>query len=270
MIHLALLNLMPDKDITEKNFARAFSKAEVPLEFVLTKMKSHVSKHSSSHDDLYIDSEEMRRRHDEGELRIDGFIWTGAPFDYVFFDEVDYWPEACELMDWLKQRRIPTLYVCWGAQAALYHFFGISRYEEYLVKLSGVYPQEIPHPEHPLFRGVEEPLCIPHSRHTSMTNFEIDAHPDITVLARSKRSGISIAEGMDGNELYLVGHQEYALNTLDKEYHRDVERGENVVVPEHYYEDDNPNLPIINSWQKNGQRMFSNWLNDKVLQGEKK
>ena len=266
MIRLALLNLMPDKDVTEANFARAFAKAEEPVEFVLTKMKSHVSKHRSEHDGLYVDSVEMRKRHDSGDCPVDGFVFSGAPFDYVWFDDVDYWPEACELMDWLRERSIPTLYVCWGAQAALHHFYGISRYEEYVVKLSGVYPQQISEPLHPLFEGIAEPLCIPHSRHTTMTNAEIDHHPAIRVLARSERSGISIAENTDGTELYLVGHQEYALDTLDKEYHRDIERGENVQVPEHYYENDNPALPVVNSWQDNGQRMFSNWLNYMIRQ----
>lgn len=270
MIRLALLNLMPDKDVTEANFARAFSKAEKPVEFVLTKMKSHVSKNKSAHDEMYIDSVELRKQHDSGENSIDGFVFSGAPFDYVFFDEVDYWPEACELMDWLRERRIPTLYVCWGAQAALYHFFGISRFEEYVVKLSGVYPQQVVEPTHPLFKGIVEPLFIPHSRHTSMTNAEIDENPGIRVLARSPRSGISIAENSDGTELYLVGHQEYAIDTLDKEYHRDVERGQTVTLPEHYYENDNPTLPIINSWQENGQIMFSNWLNYMILHRREK
>lgn len=266
MPRIALLNLMPNKETTEADFARAFAGSASPVSFVLTKMGSHVTRHcSEEHMALYAASADVRRAHDDGSQPLDGFVFSGAPFDWVDFPDVDYWPEACELMDWLRARRIPTLYVCWGAQAALRHFYGISRFEEYPHKLSGVFPQRILRPELPLFDGIAEPLCIPHSRHTSMTNAEIDANADIEVLVRSDETGISIAQGCGGLEFYLIGHQEYALDTLDNEYHRDLGRGLDVHAPCHYYEDDDPRRPIVDSWTVNGQRLYGNWLRHYVM-----
>lgn len=261
MLHIALLNLMPNKEETEADFAHICAKSAEPVQFILTKMSSHVTRHASAeHMALYTGSEAVCQSHDDGTQPLDGFIVSGAPFDWVEFTDVDYWPELCRLMDWLRLRCIPTLYVCWGAQAALRYFHGISRFEEYPHKLSGIYPQQILHPCHPLFKGIVEPLCIPHSRHTSMTNSEIDACADVTVLARSAESGISIVECRDGLEFYLIGHQEYNLHTLDNEYRRDVSRGLPVRPPRHYYRDDDPTQPIVDSWQANGQRLFANWL----------
>lgn len=262
MLRIALLNLMPNKEQTEADFAHACAESAEPVEFVLTKMDSHVTRHcSDEHMALYIGTAELRRLHDDGSRPIDGFIFSGAPFDWVYFDDVDYWPEACSLMDWLRSQHIPTLYVCWGAQAALHHFYGIDRTEDYPHKLSGVFPQQVLRPELPIFKDIVSPLCIPHSRHTSMINTDIDANPDIEVLVRSAETGISIAQGCGGLEFYLVGHQEYELGTLDREYHRDVARGLNVFPPAHYYEDNNPDKPIIDSWTANGRRVYGNWLN---------
>lgn len=261
MLEIALLNLMPNKEETEADFARACAKSAEPVHFVLTKMSSHVTRHASAeHMALYAGSEEVCKAHDNGSQPLDGVIITGAPFDWVDFSDVDYWPELCRFMDWLRARSIPTLYVCWGAQAALYYFHRISRHEEFPHKLSGIFPQRILFPDHPLFRGIEEPFYIPHSRHTSMRNSEIDACPDVTVLVRSDETGISIVECRDGLEFYLIGHQEYALHTLDNEYRRDVSRGLPVRPPLHYYADDDPSKPIVDSWQADGQRLFANWL----------
>lgn len=266
MPKIAFLNLMPDKEITEDNFHRAFSTSSQPVEFILTRMGSHVTRHcSDEHMALYRTTEEVCRAHDDGTCPIDGLVWTGAPFDWVFFDEVDYWPEAVTLMDWLRARRIPTLYVCWGAQAALYHFHHIGRHEEYPHKLSGIFPQEVLDTSCPLFSGIVEPLCIPHSRHTEMNNDEIDRCPDVRILARSAETGISIIECLDGLEFYLVGHQEYALDTLDKEYHRDLSRGIDVHSPLHYYLHEDPSLPIVDTWQHNGRRLYANWIEHYVL-----
>ena len=252
---------MPDKETTEENFARVFAGYDTPIHFVLTKMGSHVTRHcGEEHMALYTDSSLVRRAHDDGSLPLDGFVMTGAPFDWVDFQDVDYWEECCELMDWLRDRAIPTLYVCWGAQAALRHFHGIGRHVEYPHKLSGVFPQQVLHPEHPFMQGITLPLCIPHSRHTEMNNDEIDASSTMTVLARSAESGISIISCCDGLEIYLVGHQEYALDTLDKEYHRDVARGLPVHAPLHYYEDEDPAKLVVDSWQQNGNTMYCNWL----------
>jgi len=261
MLRIALLNLMPNKEETEADFAHICAKSAEPVHFVLTKMDSHVTRHASAeHMALYTGSAAVCQSHDNGQQPLDGVIITGAPFDWVDFTDVDYWPELCRLMDWLRAHRIPTLYVCWGAQAALHYFHHISRFEEYPHKLSGIFPQRILFPEHPLFRGIEEPLCIPHSRHTSMTNSEIDACTDVKVLVRAEETGISIVECMEGLEFYLIGHQEYNLHTLDNEYRRDVGRGLPVRPPRHYYEDDDPARPIVDTWQANGQRLFANWL----------
>lgn len=261
MLRIALLNLMPNKEQTEADFARACAKSAEPVEFVLTKMDSHVTRHcSEEHMALYVGTAELRRQHDEGTVPIDGFIFSGAPFDWTFFDEVDYWPEACSLMDWLRTKRIPTLYVCWGAQAALYHFHHIGRHVEYPHKLSGVYPQQILDSDYPLFQGISYPLCIPHSRHTEMNNDEIDACTDVRVLARSGETGISIIECQEGAEFYLVGHQEYALETLNNEFLRDRSRGLDVNPPANYYVDNDPEKAIIGSWIANGQRVYGNWL----------
>ena len=261
MLKIAFLNLMPDKEVTEANFARAFSASEEPVEFVLTRMGSHVSRHcSEDHMQLYRTTEEVCRAHDEGTCLLDGWVWTGAPLDYVPFEEVDYWSEACRLMDWLRARRLPSLYVCWGAQAALHYFHGVGRHEVLPHKLSGVYPQQVTDEQHPLFEGVRWPLCIPHSRHTTMNDDEIDQLPAVRALARSSRSGISIMECCDGLEFYLAGHQEYALGTLDAEYRRDTGRGLNVQVPENYYYDDDPAKGIHDTWQLNGLRVYANWV----------
>lgn len=261
MLRIALLNLMPNKEQTEADFARACSASAEPVQFLLTRMDSHVTRHcSEEHMALYVGSGALRRAHDEGAQTIDGFIFSGAPFDFVDFEEVDYWAEACSLMDWLRARKIPTLYVCWGAQAALRHFYGIGRQVEYPHKLSGVFPQQVLRPDHPLFRDIRWPLCIPHSRHTSMINAEIDACGDVEVLARSEETGISIVQNGDGKEFYLIGHQEYELGTLDREYRRDVSRGLDVYPPAHYYEDDDPDSSIVDTWTVNGRRLYSNWV----------
>lgn len=266
MLKIALLNLMPNKETTEADFRRALSESVEPVEFILTRMGSHVTRHcSDEHMALYRTTDEVRRGHDDGSCPIGGLVWTGAPFDWVFFDDVDYWPEACALMDWLRERRIPTLYVCWGAQAALYHFHHIGRHEEYPHKLSGIFTQEVLDKECPLFDGIEYPLCIPHSRHTEMNNDEIDRCPDVRILARSAETGISIIECHDGLEFYLVGHQEYALDTLDNEYHRDLSRGLPVHAPLHYYRNEDPTQPIVDTWQQNGKRVYANWIVRYVL-----
>ena len=144
MLDIALLNLMPNKEETEADFAHICAESAEPVHFILTKMSSHVTRHASAeHMALYTGSEAVCQAHDDGSQPLDGAIITGAPFDWVDFPDVDYWPELCRLMDWLRARQIPTLYVCWGAQAALHYFHGISRFEEYPHKLSGIFPQHI-------------------------------------------------------------------------------------------------------------------------------
>lgn len=266
MLRIALINLMPNKEETIEDFANLLGDSPESFEFVLTKMATHVTRHcSEEHMALYRTCEEVCNAHDDGSCVLDACIMTGAPFDWVHFDDVDYWPEECRMMDWLRDRKVPTTYVCWGQQSALHHFHGVERHLKYPNKLSGIFVQQIIHPEHPLFEGITLPLYMPHSRQTEMSNEETDACPDVKVLARAPENGISIVECRDGLEFYFSGHFEYNLHTLDNEYHRDTARNLPFNPPANYYENDDPAMPIIDRWSANGRRIFANWIRYYVM-----
>ena len=190
----------------------------------------------------------------------DGLIITGAPVEHMEFEEVDYWDELVELMDWSKIHVHSTLYVCWGAQAGLYHHYGI-RKVQLDKKLFGVFPHHVERQNYILFRGMDDEFYIPHSRHTTILREDVDAVPELTVMASSDEAGIYAIKTDNGREIYLFGHAEYDWDTLKKEYDRDASQGKPIEIPKNYYPDDDPTQPPVVRWRSCGHLIYSNWIN---------
>lgn len=252
---IALLNIMPMKETTEADFIRILAASEQNIELTLMKLDSHTPKHASpEHMQRYYKGfGELRNRH------FDGLIITGAPIEKIEYEEVTYWKELCSIFDWAEKNVTSTLFICWAAQAGLYHKFGIKKYL-LQKKMFGIFPHRILHPEIPLFNGVNEPLYVPHSRHTELHKEDITNEKRIELLSESEQSGVYIIHEKNTRNFFITGHSEYALCTLDNEYKRDVAKGLPIELPQNYYTDDNPQLPPQNRWQADAKRLFGNWL----------
>jgi homoserine O-succinyltransferase len=260
-LHLLILNLMPTKADTEKQLLRLLSNSPLQLEVEFLRMTSHVAKHTSLE---YL----LKFYKSFGEVennRYDGMIITGAPVERLKFEQVDYWPELCRVMDWSKHSVYSTLHICWGAQAGLYHHFGVPKYE-LPEKLSGVFEHRILFPAHPLLRGFDDYFWAPHSRYTEVRKSDIEKIPQLEILAVSKRAGVYLAANRNGRQVFVTGHCEYERNTLAKEYFRDVKKGIPTKVPENYFRDDDPRKSTAINWRAHASLLFSNWLNYFVYQ----
>lgn len=260
-LRIALLNLMPDKIATETQFARLLSNTPLQVELELLHMRSHVSKNTArSHiSRFYKTFDEVRER------KFDGLIITGAPVEKLDFEEVDYWPELVEIMDWSIGHVYSTLHICWAAQAGLHHHFGISK-KMLARKLSGVYAHRVERRGSMLFRGCDDVFNIPHSRHTTVDEDAVREHPALKVLAQSDEAGIFAVSTQEGRQIYFMGHAEYDAGVLDAEYRRDVAAGLDVPVPAHYYPNDDPGAAPAMSWRAHAHLVFANWLNYFVYQ----
>ena len=195
----------------------------------------------------------------------DGMIVTGAPVEHLPFEDVDYWQELLEIMSYAQGHVYSTLYLCWAAQAALYHFYGLPKYI-LPAKVSGIFCHEVLHPECRLFRGFDDEFLAPHSRHTEVRAEDVLKVPNLRVLAESGEAGLALAESLDHSQVFMTGHLEYDRGTLDAEYRRDLGKGLDPVVPRHYYPGDNPSAMPLMTWRAHAHLFYSNWLNYYVYQ----
>ncbi len=260
-LRILIVNLMPTKIATETQLARVLANSPLQVQLEFLHMGTHVSKNTST-DHLaafYKTYEEIRDK------RFDGMIITGAPVENLPFEEVDYWPELCTIMEYSKTNVYSTLHICWGSQAALYYHYGIPKYPTEH-KVFGVFPHRVLEPTFPLVRGFDEVFYAPHSRHTQVRREDIDRVPNLHVLAQSDEAGPHIIATNDARQIFLCGHQEYDKETLQNEYERDISRGLDIDVPKHYFVDDDPQKGILFRWRSHANLLFSNWLNYYVYQ----
>lgn len=260
-LRIAILNLMPLKIATETDLVRILSNTPLQVEIHWMKVKTHTSKHTPAEHmkAFYRDFEAMHHE------QFDGFIITGAPLEHLNFEEVSYWAELQEIFDWSRTHVASTLYICWAAQAGLYHHYGIPKYA-LPEKKFGIFSQRILTPKVPLFRGFDDEFNMPHSRHTEVRSEDIIACSELSLIAESPQSGVGIVMARGGREIFITGHSEYAPYTLDTEYKRDLAKGLPIHLPENYYREDNPTLPPYVTWRGHGNLLFTNWLNYYVFQ----
>lgn len=260
-IRIGLLNLMPLKEDTELQILRSLSNTPLQVDVTFVNVASHVSKNTStSHiNKFYVPFSEIK------DQNFDGFIITGAPVEQMPFEEVDYWEELKEIMDWTKTNVTSTLHLCWGAQAGLYYHYGIDKVQMDH-KLFGVFRHKVLNRKIPLVRGFDDVFMAPHSRHTDVPIEKIRADERLTILAESDEVGIFLAMAMGGRQIFVMGHPEYDRVTLDAEYKRDLEKGLEIEMPKNYYPDDNPeNKPML-TWRATANNLYTNWLNYYVYQ----
>ena len=260
-LKILLLNLMPKKIETETQFSRLLGNTPLQVELELIHTKSHKSKNVAEEHLLsfYKTFEEIK------ENFYDGFIITGAPVEHMEFEEVEYWQELVEIMEWSKTHVHSTLHICWGAQAGLYYHYGIKKYplEE---KLFGVFPHTVDYKRSILFRGFDDTFMAPPSRHTTIKREDIEAVSELKVLASSKEAGVYAVMNTKGRNIFITGHSEYDADTLKAEYLRDLSQGKPIKIPKNYFPNDNPQKAPTVSWRAHANLLFSNWLNYFVYQ----
>lgn len=260
-LRIAVLNLMPLKITTETDLVRLLSNSPLQIELSFMKVKSHTSKNTPVEhmQAFYTDFDEMRHHN------YDGFIITGAPVEHLDFEEVGYWEEITEIFEWARHHVTSTLYICWAAQAGLYHHYGIPKYP-LDKKMFGIFKHSIANPELPIFRGFDDEFYVPHSRHTEIRREDIARNPELNILAESEESGVYMVMAREGREIFLTGHSEYSPMTLDTEYRRDLSKGLPIEMPLHYYRNDDPEQPPLVRWRGHANLLFNNWLNYYVYQ----
>lgn len=260
-LRIAILNLMPTKIVTETQLLRLLSNTPLQLEITFLQMESHVSKNTAEEHLLqfYRGFSQVR------DQKFDGLIITGAPVEQMAFEEVDYWQELCELFEWSRTNVHSNLYICWGAQAGLYYRYGIPK-RELDRKISGVYTHNILVPQHELLRGFDEEFLAPHSRYTTVDEADILACEKLELLASSPEAGVFLVASKSRRNVFVTGHVEYDADTLALEYRRDLARGIDPEIPEHYFPDDDPKREPRNHWRSSAHLLFSNWLNYFVYQ----
>lgn len=260
-LKVCILNLMPVKQDTELQLLRALSNTPLHVEVTFMKMNSHISLNTPIQhlNRFYNTFDELKER------KFDGMIITGAPVEQIPFEEVDYWAELCEIMDWTKTHVTSTFHICWGAQAGLYYHYGLKKV---LLpqKLFGVYHHKVMNRKNPLVRGFDDYFLIPHSRHTAVLSEDIHQCKALTVLAESEEAGVLLCMSEGGKEIYVMGHPEYDRYTLHKEYMRDREKGLPIEVPKNYYPDDDDTQKPSLEWRAHCNILYSNWLNYFVYQ----
>lgn len=260
-LKVALLNLMPMKIVTETDFVRLLSNSPLQVEVDLLKMQSHDSKHTPQEHLIAF----YKSFKDICHSNYDGMIITGAPVEMLDFEDVNYWEELTEIMDWAYRHVTSTLYICWAAQAGLYHLHGIPKYP-LTQKKFGIFKHTINNPNIPLFRGFDDEFYVPHSRHTEVRREDILKIPALDLLSESDDAGVYAVMARGGREIFITGHSEYAPETLHKEYLRDLGKGLPIAVPVNYYTDNNPEKKIKVRWRSHAHLMFKNWLNYYVYQ----
>ena len=260
-ISIGLLNLMPLKEDTELQILRSLSNTPLQVDVTFVMVSSHVSKNTpTSHlNKFYYRFEEIRDR------KFDGFIITGAPVEQIPFEEVDYWEELKEIMEWSKTHVTSTLHLCWGAQAGIYYHYGIDK-EMLPQKVFGVFRHRVLNRKIPLVRGFDDVFLAPHSRHTQTPIDKVRADDRLTILAESEEAGLFLAMAENGRKIFVMGHPEYDRITLDQEYKRDLSKGLDIQMPKHYYTDDDPSVRPLLTWRAAANNLYTNWLNYYVYQ----
>ena len=260
-LRLLILNLMPTKIVTETQLLRKLSNSPLQVEVEFLQTISHTSKnvdpeHLSS---FYTSFDAIR------DQQYDGMIITGAPVENLEFEDVDYWPELCDIMEWTSTNVFSTLHICWGAQAALYYHYGIPKYP-LGPKLSGVFRHRSLNAMSPLFRGFDDDFFMPHSRYTEIYESDIVKVPELELLSISDEAGVFALKSTDNRRIFITGHPEYDADTLALEYSRDVKKGLPIDVPKNYFPGDDPTATPFVSWRAHAQLLYSNWLNYYVYQ----
>jgi homoserine O-succinyltransferase/O-acetyltransferase len=260
-LKVAILNLMPTKIATETQLLRLLGNTPLQVEVTLLRTSTHQSKNTPDEHLLAF----YQTFYQVQEQKFDALIITGAPVEHLKFEDVDYWEELKTIMNWGLNNVYSLFYICWGAQAALYHQFGIPKYK-LPAKKFGVFPHYVLKQNVKLLRGFDDVFYAPHSRHTEIRRADIEKYPELVVLSESDEAGVYIVATRDGRQVFVTGHSEYAPETLKKEYERDLEAGLSIAKPVNYFLEDNPRFPPVIRWRGHANLLFSNWINYYVYQ----
>lgn len=260
-LQILIVNLMPTKIVTETQLARLLGNTPLQVEMELLMMSSHKSKNTSEEHMLafYKTFDEVKHRN------FDGMVITGSPVEHMPFEEVDFWDELCEIMEWSKTHVTSTFHICWGAQAGLYYHYGINKHQ-IPDKLFGVFEHYVAHKGSILFRGFDDTFMVPHSRHTTVFKEDIEKVKELKILSLSEVAGVYAVATDKGKQIFITGHSEYDADTLEKEYLRDKNAGLKIDIPVNYYPDDDDTKRPVNSWRSSANLLYSNWLNYFVYQ----
>lgn len=260
-LKIVILNLMPLKVTTETDLIRLLSNTPLQIEINFMKLHSHTPKNTPI--------EHMKMFYKDfsvlSEQKWDGMIVTGAPIEQMAFEDVEYWQEITGIFDWARTHVTSTLYICWAAQAALYHFYQVPKHP-LEKKRFGIFPQTPLDPLLPIFRGFDDMFMMPHSRHTEVWRSDIDKVDALRIIAEGPESGVSMVMAREGREFFITGHLEYAPDTLDKEYKRDAGKRDDVELPKNYYRDNDPAKGPLVTWRSHANLLFNNWINYYVYQ----
>ncbi len=260
-LNVLILNLMPTKEVTETQLLRKLSNSPLQVDIELLQTASYTPTHVDARhlDSFYTTFDKVRNR------KFDGMIITGAPLESVGFEKVAYWEELCDIMEWTQSHVHCTFYLCWGAYAALYYFYGIKNkfYDE---KLSGIYEHRVLKPTSPLFRGFDDIFHAPQSRETYVTAEQIASVPCLELMADSDEAGVTIVKTEDSRKFFVTCHAEYDSDTLANEYYRDLKAGIDPHIPRNYFPNDDPSQKPVVNWRSTGQLLYTNWLNYYVYQ----
>lgn len=260
-LEIGIVNLMPTKIDTETQLMRVLGNSPIQVNITLLRTATHESTHTSR-----AHLEKFYKTFDQiVDSTFDGMVITGAPVEHLPFEAVDYWDELMDIMDFTQKRVYSTLFLCWAAQAGLYYFYDIPKYEM-PEKVSGIFCHEALYPQSKLFRGFDDGFYAPHSRHTEIRAEDCLKRPELRLLAHSQEAGVAMLESVDHRQVFMTGHLEYDRDTLDREYRRDLDRGLNPHVPSHYYPKDDPKNDPVMTWKAHAHLFFSNWLNYYVYQ----
>ena len=260
-LKILILNLMPTKIATETQLLRLLGNTPLQIDIELLQMATHTSKNTSPHHltTFYKTFDQVKNQN------FDGLIITGAPVEQIPFEEVDYWDELCEIMEWADENVYSTFHICWGAQAGLYYHYGIQKYQ-FEKKLSGIYTHRVLKPKHPLMRGFDDTFQIPHSRYTGVREEDILKTMGLEILAVSDQAGPSVICNRSGRHVFITGHAEYDRETLANEYFRDLSKGLEIEIPYNYFPNDDATLTPPMVWRSNATLLYTNWLNYFVYQ----
>ena len=255
-LKIIIVNLMPTKIVTETQLLRLLGNSPLQVDIELLQMATHKSKNTSKKHltTFYKTFDEIKDK------KFDGMIVTGAPVELLDFEEVDYWEELTEIFDWAKKNVYSTLYICWGAQAGLYHHYGVEKIT-YDKKLSGVYRHRPLNPLHPLLRGFDDVFYCPHSRNTGVNKSDLENIDELEILAAGDITGVSIVSNKNGRQFFILGHFEYDADTLANEYYRDKNKGLNPEIPRNYFPDDDVTKSPVMVWRSSAALLYYNWLN---------
>ncbi len=260
-LKIAIVNLMPLKITTETDLIRLLSNSPLQIEIDFIKLKSHTSKNPPiKHMQMFYKTFDSIKSE-----KYDGMIITGAPVEKMDFREVNYWSEITEIFDWARHNVTSTLYICWAAQAGLYHYYGVPKYD-LPEKKFGVFKHVVLDKKNPIFRGFDDEFFVPHSRHTEVHKADIERKRGLKVISESEEAGVYMVMGRGGRGLFVTGHSEYSPLTLDTEYRRDLDKGLPINKPVNYYRDDDPDKGPVVRWKSHANLLFTNWLNYFVYQ----